>query len=366
MVTPRRPLGVISGNVQRRRELKPHERGKVIGASIAGATPGRISTLLNIPDQTVRDTISQDILRDDHKSKPRTGRPKCYTERDERMLLRHVRQFPKQTYAQVMNETQLGFSRSTVRRILQDHGIANWRAKKRPHLTQAHADARLGWCTRQRDWTAEDFRKYMWSDECSAERGKGKAGVWYFGTPVQKWDKEMVDTYHKGKDISVMVWGCFWGTIHGIGRSELFVLERDFESKKHGYSARSYLEVLDDQLPKCWSPGLEFMQDGASIHTARVVRKWFEDNGIPLVEWPPFSPDLNPIEHVWWHLKKAVLDQHPELTDMGEGEEAIQALESALCEAWDSLPDTLFESLIDSMPRRVAACIAAEGWHTRY
>jgi len=92
----------------------------------------------------------------------------------------------------------------------------------------------------------------MWLDECSAERGAGGKREWVFRTPEQKWNKEMIQTYKKGKDISVMVWGCFWGG----GRSELYVMDRDFEAKKYGYTANSYLEVLDDQLPSCWVPGL--------------------------------------------------------------------------------------------------------------
>jgi hypothetical protein len=45
-------------------------------------------------------------------------------------------------------------------------------------------------------------------------------------------------------NVSVMVWGCFWGG----GKSELYVL-----------NAKSYIEILDDQLPSCWSPGLIFI-----------------------------------------------------------------------------------------------------------
>jgi transposase len=65
----------------------------------------------------------------------------------------------------------------------------------------------------------------------------------------------------------------------------------------------SYLKVLEDQIPKCFQPGMTFMQDNALIHTARVVRQWFADIAIPLTNWPPYSPDLNPIEQVWFHMK---------------------------------------------------------------
>jgi hypothetical protein len=54
----------------------------------------------------------------------------------------------------------------------------------------------------------------------------------------------MIQTYKASRDISVMVWGCFWDN----GRSGLYVLDRDFESKKHGYSANSYLDVLNSQV----------------------------------------------------------------------------------------------------------------------
>jgi hypothetical protein len=39
----------------------------------------------------------------------------------------------------------------------------------------------------------------------------------------------MIETYKKGNDISVMVWGCFGGS----GRTDLYILDHDFESKKH-------------------------------------------------------------------------------------------------------------------------------------
>ena len=203
----------------------------------------------------------------------------------------------------------------------------------------------------------------MWSDECSVKRGGGKKQEWAFRTPAQKWQKDMVTMYNKGKLLSAMVWGCFWGH----GRSDLYILDRDFESKKHGYSAWSYIKVLNDQLKRCWQPSLVFMQDNAAIHTARSVKQWFEDEAIILINWPPCSPDLNPIEHVWFRLKEKVLELYPELLNAyGRSEQDLELLERALQEAWNALPDELFDSLWKSMPARVAACIAAEGWYIKY
>jgi biotin synthase-related radical SAM superfamily protein len=50
----------------------------------------------------------------------------------------------------------------------------------------------------------------------------------------------------------------------------------------------------------------------------------------------------------------------------GETEQDYKNVEEALSIAWDALPDSLFESLIKSMPRRIKAYIEANGWHTKY
>ena len=177
----------------------------------------------------------------------------------------------------------------------------------------------------------------------------------------------MVQTYGTNKNMKVMVWGAFWDN----GRSNLYIMDRDFESAKHRYSANSYLEGLDAEVEPIFEgldDGYAFMQDNASIHTAHKVREWFRLRGIvTITDWPPYSPDLNPIEHIWWHLKVRVYEMFPDVAnDKSESEHARQRLESCLQAAWDTLDKSLFDILGASMPARIEACIAADGWHTKY
>jgi transposase len=98
------------------------------------------------------------------------------------------------------------------------------------------------------------------------------------------------------------------------------------------------------------------MQDNAPIYTALQVRDWSTDNSIPVLDWPPYTLDLNPIEHVWWHLENKVLELHPELEQMGDDEGAKKAMEDALIEAWHSIESKIIRACPESMCRRRECC----------
>jgi hypothetical protein len=55
-----------------------------------------------------------------------------------------------------------------------------------------------------------------------------------------------------------------------------------------------------------------------------------------------------------------------ELIDMGDNEDAYQALYAAMKEGWESIPQEKIDNLIKGMDRRVEACRLAKGWHTKY
>jgi hypothetical protein len=56
---PRRALAPISGNIPHRKELSRYKRGVVLGFAGAGVIPPKIATKLNLPESTVRETLSK-------------------------------------------------------------------------------------------------------------------------------------------------------------------------------------------------------------------------------------------------------------------------------------------------------------------
>jgi len=109
------------------------------------------------------------------------------------------------------------------------------------------------------------------------------------------------------------------------------------------------------------------MQDNAPIHTAHVVRAWFNQEGInTLVGWPPYSPDLNPIEHLWLHLKELIYKLDPELDSIKSKDVQRDHLCQVLPRAWEQIPAHVVEGCLNSMRSRLQAVIDASGWHTKY
>jgi transposase len=110
-----------------------------------------------------------------------------------------------------------------------------------------------------------------------------------------------------------------------------------------------------------------FMQDNAPIHTAKIVKEWFKEQGIDVMPWPPYSPDLNPIEHSWPWLKGGVYHVYPDIEALRGGQAHIEAeLGKACMESWSHIAEERFLKLVSSMEARRDAVIEAKGGYTKY
>jgi transposase len=358
----RRILGEIDGNRPVRKELTPIQRAQIVGAIDGGASIRETAKRLGFPYSTVRSTVKASPQRHNHQDIPRAGRPPKWGARDERFILKYARRHPKATYAQIRAEMPTPLSRETIRKILERSGIKKWMCKKRPEITDQVAYKRHMWALERKDWTSERWGTIIFSDESSIERGAGGQRQWAWRTAAQKWSTPHLQTYKKGRDLSVMVWGAIWLG----GRSDLILMDIDEEAKRSGYSANSYLDVLERTIESCWEPGRTFMQDNAPIHKARKVMDWFESYGIPLLDWPPYSPDMNPIEHVWAKMKEWLVQHYPNAREWGSSQAALDRLGRVIIEAWEAVPQEFIDGLINTMTSRINSLLDAGGWHTKY
>lgn len=359
------PLSPISSIINPEKELSPTVRAFILGRYTGGEKPKSISNDLQIPLQTIYTTIRRSSSRSHCISKPRTGRPKSLSETAKRAIIRLIKKNPFITYQEVSETLQLSICRRTLFSVINESGYGNWKAQKRPLLTPKVAQRRYEWALKYKNWGYREWSSVIWSDECSVELGSGQRDQWVFrvNQSGEKWKKDYIQPYKHGKGIRVMVWAAIWGD----RRSELIRLERDFESKKHGFTSRSYLTLLEEMIPTIWEPGLIFMQDNAPIHSSRLIKDWFENHQITLMDWPPHSPDMNPIEHMWFPLKEGVYNINPNIEHIkGSVEKREDQLWEVLETSWSKIRQDIQVELVRSMESRIRAVLEAKGWYTKY
>jgi len=97
-----------------------------------------------------------------------------------------------------------------------------------------------------------------------------------------------------------------WGFI-GVNSRKIIRLPAKGSGPKGGVTADDYIQTLQTHLlPALRGKTVIWMQDGASIHTAKKVIEWLNAHGVRCLDWSPYSPDLNPIENYWGRLKAAM------------------------------------------------------------
>ncbi|GFU29505.1 transposable element Tcb2 transposase [Trichonephila clavipes] len=101
------------------------------------------------------------------------------------------------------------------------------------------------------------------------------------------------------------------------------------------------------------------MDDNSKLHRAILVEDSLFEEGIVRMEWPAWSTDMNPIEHIWDALGRRVAGRQPP-------PQTLQELERALLEEWDKIPQLVINSLIYSMSQRCSTLLAVRGNHTSY
>ncbi|KAJ1299603.1 hypothetical protein OPQ81_012023 [Rhizoctonia solani] len=222
------------------------------------------------------------------------------------------------------------------------------RTVKKPKLTRAHIKAHLEFAKVHKDWTVEDWKRVLWSDETKINRLWSDGVHWAWAWPGEKLsDQLIVPTANFGGG-SLMFWGCMgWnGTGHGA--------KIDSQLNKELYVKILADEFLDSLDYLRMEREVIFQHDNAHPHKAKMTLEWLEENEIECLEWPANSPDLNPIENLWAELKRRLGEYENPPAGILELWERVQVV-------WNGLEQDYCQKLIDSMPRHMALVLENKG-----
>jgi transposase len=327
----------------------------------AGLSVNKAASLTNIPSSTADDLWHKFLETGTTHNRPRSGRPSKVTPRLKRSIIRsalHNRRKPLNDLAQ-MAPDKIGTT--TVRSILAEQGYHRRVARRVPFITQKQKKQRMQWARKYAQFTSRDWRKPIWSDECYVYLGDKAGRIYVTRRPNEENDENCLVPSFKQSSVRVMIWAC----ISCGKKGPLCVLEYP-GGKGGGMNTTRYISQVLDPLLKPFFQEMKhqhrspiFQQDGAPGHRSKATQKWFSDHSIPLMDHPPNSPDVSPIEPVWHELKKRLRARSHPPTSVSE-------LIAAVKEAWDEIDIATIDKYILTMPYRVQAVLDSKGGHTRF
>ncbi|MBW0506520.1 hypothetical protein O181_046235 [Austropuccinia psidii MF-1] len=145
----------------------------------------------------------------------------------------------------------------------------------------------------------------------------------------------------------MMVWGAICGPI----QSELMIMPPgkqqaiDFIENVYEPGLLPFMDKLVEVSVAENCEGLTLIEDGAPIHTAMASQQWHDEHQICKLIWTPNSPDLNPIENLWFKIKYVITHLFNSKT--------MDELTAAVNASWESLPFDHLDSLLLSLPARM-------------
>ncbi|GBN75143.1 Transposable element Tc1 transposase [Araneus ventricosus] len=234
-------------------------------------------------------------------------------------------------------------------------GMCSRHPTRVPLLTKRHRQLRLQWAREHRDWTMDEWKRVAWWDESRFLIHHVDSRVRVRRLPGEQLLPSCTAGHTQAGDGGIMLWGTFsWAALEPV-----VVVEQTMK-------AANYLNIIADQLYPymafLFPTGIEIIhQDNAPCHKARIVLECFEEHTdeLHLMSWRPNSPDINPMEHIWDVMERQLRAETPPCPN-------ISTLRDHSLDIWYNLSPVMYQKLVASMRRRIAAVLKVKGGATCY
>lgn len=331
-------------------------RAAVIAEYVKGYKPGHIFKHLKplgINRKFVYRTINRYLETGGTEDKARSGRPRSVrTPRLKKIIRDRIRRNPAQSARKLARNLKM--NRESIRLLLRkDLKLTPYKKQVVHGVTKATKDKRYQRSRKLLGWRADD--EIIFSDEklfvLEQTVNRQNDRVWSVSLQQAPADKLNVSRFQN--KTSVMV----WGAICKRGKLPLIFIDKGVKINAAYY--------LDTVLKKNVLPQAEllfeddyycFQQDGAPSHTAKVVQAWCEENLTDFIsknEWPPSSPDLNPLDYFVWGYMMSKLNDY-KITNLEQFKRVITKI-------WDEMPMEHVRAACDDFPRRLKLIRSEKG-----
>jgi hypothetical protein len=245
--------------------------------------------------------------------------------------------------------------KSTIQNFIQRNDLKVIRLLKRPFISEQNRLKRLEFVARHLQDPDALIDATIWSDETTVRKApKDKAISYRVHSSVNAEDLPFNCQIQQG-GFSVMFWGCI--SVWGIG--PLVALEGSQNQHTYTELLQKYLVPEFEAAKRAFGINFIFMQDNAPCHKTRKVISFLERKRIPTLDWPPQSPDLNPIENIWNIIKTRRYKK------FGIPHSKVELIEQ-IFKIWEELTVEDAENCIGNMERRFQEVVRMNGRPTRY
>lgn len=318
-------------------------------------TPTEISLKLKIPRTTVSNVIQKYRKFNTVLRLPGSGRRRSLEKEDVGLILTEIDKNPFTSSEKIKNvisqKSKKNVSSRTVRNYIRTTAFRSRVPRKVPYLSPKNIARRLELCKEWTSFEQSDWDKVIWSDETKINlfSSDGRRRVYRRAMEALKSENCLPTVKHGGG--SIMIWECM--SSKGVGKIEIIkgIMDKLYYKSiltRNLKSSAALMSLGDD---------FTFQQDNDPKHTSAIVKDYFTKKGIKVLDWPSQSPDLNPIEHLWDHLKRAV--NKLKIT-------SLKDLEQKVLEIWNNIPAKVCSDLVNTMNDRVNCVIRAKGKHIPY